>query len=530
MSKYLDSLNSVEYDKLVNRLFEQQNGKCFICEEEINLDIHKVNVDHIIPLVNNGKDDVNNFGLTHEVCNKSKLDADLKVAKVLNKLEKIQKSLPRNESASLKHVLKKYDGEKYNFSYVIEANKIKYTFNEINDLHVYEETIYTDLLSGERSAFIEIPIEYLFHDELINPRGINNSISLLVKEFYKGNPQLHLSLARIHEGKIKIFDGQHKAVAQILLGVKKLVIRVFVEPDIERLIETNTNAGSKLKQIAFDKSIVRQLHDTLYAEKIKQYQLDHNLENDDYSFSEQNIVDYFKSERGNIRSYIINSMKNKITYSDDNKLLNYIDFGGKAKELPLSYSSFEKTFLSLFINPKKILSTPINDKEDIGLNPRMLEHDQLINLCNIIAEEVYIDKFNPEIGVFRIENKICEGKDIDITDNHLIAYRLSKEEIMVNWLKYIRQIIIASFSTSGLIYNEECLFQQRFPEQVWINIRRFIKNFASLPVWKNRSLSNTIFAGKTNYDYWKNIFETGNTGEGVAVLAEPINWVNMIRE
>jgi len=527
MSKYLDSLSKEEYDKLVDRLWEQQNKKCFICDEEIDLDVNTTNIDHIIPLANNGKDDVDNFALTHEHCNKSKLDADLKVAKVLAKLNKVQKS---NEKTSLKEVLAVFNGGKYNFKYKEEGNVLKYAFNESGDVEAYQAPIYTDKLSGERTAFIEVPVEYLFHDELINPRGINNSISLLVKEFYKKNPQLHLSLARIDDEKLKIFDGQHKAVAQILLGVRKLVVRVFINPDVDRLIEANTNAGSKLKQIAFDKSIVRQLHDTLYAERIKQYQIEHQLDEDDFSFSEQQLVEYFRSERGNIKSYIINSMKNQITYSSNNKLLSFIGFEGKSKEVPISYSSFEKTFLSLFINSKIILTTPINYKLDEGTNPRTLEYNQLVKLCNIIAEEIYINKFDPDIGVYRIENRIIAGKDLEITDEHIIAYRLSKEEVLVNWLKYIKNIIIAYFSSTGTQYNDECLFQQEFPEQIWVNIRMFVRNLAKLPVWKNRNLASTIFAGKTNYDYWENIFKTGSTNEGVLVLGRPLNWLEMIRK
>lgn len=70
---------------------------------------------------------------------------------------------------------------------------------------------------------------------MINPRGINGSISLLIKEFHKGNPQLHISLARIDEGKIRIFDGQHKAAAQIMLGAKTLIIRLFLHTDVDVL-------------------------------------------------------------------------------------------------------------------------------------------------------------------------------------------------------------------------------------------------------------------------------------------------------
>lgn len=529
-SKFLDSLSSDDYNILVKRLHEQQNNLCFICEEKIDLDLHIVNIDHIIPLANYGKDNKNNFALAHEHCNKSKLDADLNVAKILAKLEKIKKKATIKNQATLNDVLNYFEVGKYKFKYKIvidnyEKEWIEYSFSEIGDNNIYRAPIYMDYLSKEKTTFIEVPIEYIHHDELINPRGINSSISMLIKEFYKKNPQLHLSLARLDNGFLKIFDGQHKAVAQIMLGTKKLALRLFIDPDIDRLIETNTNAGSKLKQIAFDKSIIRQLHNTLYKEKINQYQESHNLNDSDYSFSEQDLVEYFKGEKGNIRNYIINSQKDYVTRNS--MLTDYIDFEGRGKDRPISYSTFEKTFLSLFINSKTILNTPMNYKDDE--NPRFLEGEQLIKLCDILAQKIYIGKFDIEIGTNRIEQNIINKRDKDISDNHLIAYRISKEEVLVNWLKYIKKIIQSYFLNNGRDYDEDNLFQQKIPEQLWINIENFIVNFIELPLWKDRSLASTIFSGKSNYDYWSKIFETGNTIDGIAVLAEPINFQNMLK-
>ena len=176
--------------------------------------------------------------------------------------------------------MKKVNGSQFDFQYSINDHLLNYSFDKISDPKIYSATIFDDSLSGEKTCFIEVPIPYLFHDDLINPRGINNSISLLVKEFYKGNPQLHLTLARLDEKRIKVFDGQHKAVAQILWGAKKLLVRMFINPDLDRLTETNTNAGSTLRQIAFDKSIMRQLNNTLYYERIRKYQLDHEKPED----------------------------------------------------------------------------------------------------------------------------------------------------------------------------------------------------------------------------------------------------------
>lgn len=529
-SKYLDGLSADEKKELALKLWNIQNHTCFICGKEIDIDVQTPNIDHIRPLANGGKDGPENFALTHEHCNKSKQDADLAVAQKLYRLTEIMASaVEKKETPSLKHVLLANQGSKYNFKYKIENEKLIYSFEESGDTTVYRSDIYTDELSGEKSAFIKVPLSYIYHDEVINPRGINGSISLLIKEFYKTNPQLHLSLGRISDGKILIFDGQHKAVAQIMLGVSKLVLRLFIDPDIERLIETNTNAGSKLKQIAFDKAIVRQLHDTLYSERLRKYQTDHNLSLDDYSFSEQQVVDYFKGERGNIRQYIINSQKNSITRSPDNKLQSYINYEGKSTSLPLSYSTFEKTLLATFVNSKTILQTPINYKLDEGLNPRMLEKEQLIKLCNMLAEKILIDKYDPDIGTYHIENNISSGNGDKIPDEHLIAYRFFKEEIMYNWILYLKLLIQNFYAYSGVMYNSENLFQQPLPEQLWDNIGLFIESFIELPLWKDRSMSSTIFGGKNNYDFWRTVFVTAKTPDGTQVLTAPINVADMIK-
>jgi hypothetical protein len=530
-SKYLSSLSSDEYTNLTKKLWNIQSHQCFVCEEKIDLDLHTTNIDHIVPLANKGKDSEDNFAVTHESCNKSKQDANLKIAKILQRLSKIQNTVQSetSKSASLKDVLTYYNGSKYEFKYKIESGKIKYSFSDIGDNKTYETTIFIDNLSKEQTCFIEVPIEYLFHDEIINPRGINNSIGKLIKEFDKKNPQLHLSLARLDNRRLKLFDGQHKAVAQILLGTKKFVVRVFLEPDIDRLTETNTNAGSTLRQIAFDKSIMRQLNNTLYSERVKKYQIEHTLKDDEYSFSEQQLIDYFKGDNANIKKYIIDSIKHSITTAKDNRLKDYIDFEGKAKELPISYSAFDKTILSSFVSSKIVLNTPIDFKTDEGLNPRELEINQIVRLLNILADNIYTNKFIPEIGTARVEKKIIDKKDTEITDEHLIAYRISKEEILYNWLQYLKMVITTYFSNTGKIFVAEKIFQTPFDEQLWKNIDNFIKNLSQLPLWKDRSMASTIFSGKKNYDYWKEIFETGKSLDGALVLAKPLNFIEMIK-
>jgi len=131
--------------------------------------------------------------------------------------------------------------------------------------------------------------------------------------------------------------------------------------------------------------------------------------------------------------------------------------------------------------------------------------------------------------VYRIENKIIDGKDADFSDEHLAAYRISKEEIMYNWMLWLKKVIENYFSNTGKMYEQGSEFQIEFDEQLWANITNFIRNLIKLPLWKNRDMASTVFSGKNNYDYWKMVFETGSNPDGVKVLAQPLNYIEMIK-
>ncbi|MGE3062911.1 MAG: HNH endonuclease [bacterium] len=532
-SLYLSKLNSKEKESLVNELHSIQKGKCFICGEDIDLNIHEGNydIDHVVPLKMKGPDNPNNFALTHSSCNRSKQASDLNVARILKGFEMLRNKLTvENREPNLNDILDQNMGGKYSIKFRIENNYIKYSLPESGKNEVLSERIFEDKLSGFKYFFAVLPIEYIFHDDKINPRSIGANISKLVHEFYLKRPQLHIQLSWIdmteNKIKVKVFDGQHKASAQIMLGVRELPLRVFIDPNIDILLTTNTNAGTTLKQVAFDKSVQRHLGSSLYFERIEQYRIDHEIEDENYNFSERDLLNYFKGESKEVKKYILDSVRDSISHNVDNKLKDYIDFGGRANDKPFSYSTIEKTFYSFYIY-QEVLDTPINHKMEVGENPRNLEKEQIMQLMNIIADEIYINKYDSDRGTSQIENKIQKGEDIPLA--HLIAYRMAKEEIAYNWLKYILQIAQNFFITTGVPINEKKIFQYKFPEQLWQNITNFIRNFSNLPLWVNKEMSKTIFGGKPNNAYWQTIFETGKSPQNIKVLVEPINLMNLIK-
>jgi hypothetical protein len=200
-----------------------------------------------------------------------------------------------------------------------------------------------------------------------------------------------------------------------------------------------------------------------------------------------------------------------------------VESAGRGKEKPLSYSTVEKTFYSFFISPD-LLQTSLDDNND----PRDLERKQILQLMNIIADEIFIDKFSFGIGTYRIENKIIKGEPLP--GDHVIAYRLAKEEILYAWLGLLKLAITSFLVQMGKVPKEKKLFQYEFPQQLWKNITNFIRNLRKNPIWVNKQLAQSIFGGKQNFEYWRVILETGKTPDGTQVMVNGLNLNKMISE
>jgi hypothetical protein len=516
--------------QLIAKLHTMQGGLCFIGEEPLDLAKDKLEVDHIIPRAKGGKDDENNYAVTCEFHNRNKSDSDLRIARCMARYEKI-KNLHSDKGPNrpnLGDFLSEIGGGKYEITAHAGTTTFEYTLSELG-IAKRVVPIFHDKLSGMASVYLELPIEFIFHDERINPRAVGARLRGLVEEFLDGRPQLHVALAwgEIKNGKIKsqMFDGQHKAVSQILLGNRNLLVRLFLNPDVKVLLEANTNAGTSLRQIAFDKATQRFLGSQIFWEKVDEYRKATSRQEDDLNFSEQDLLRFFKGEHREIRRYIVDDMRIGVIHHPQNRLKAYVEFSGRAKEKPLSYSTIEKTFFATFIRKEPLL-TPMNLRLEIGENPRDLEKEQLVELMNIIAEEIFEGQYDFDLGADKVEEKIRKGENIP--DGHLRATRISREEVVYGWLRYVHNLIRRYYLMRGEIIEDDELFEHKFSSELWGLIRKLIKNLAALPLWVNHSLSATVFGGKQNYEFWKVLFDTGTTQAGQPVLAKPLNLDELI--
>lgn len=528
-----------DYDKesraaLERKLLERQTGKCFICDDTIDLVIHKgqLEVDHIVPRSENGPDEENNFALVHLACNRQKSAADLRVARRMSQFERLQSdAVKRGErGANLGHILQKYGGASKKLVLRIGSDTVQYALADRPE--VRSAPLYNDSLSGMDYFFALLPIEYLHHDDRINPRSIGSSVRDLIAEFLKKRPQLHIALGwwsadAEATGSVKVFDGQHKAAAQILLGVRQLPVRVFVNPDTNVLLAANTNAGSKLRQVAFDAAVLRHLGSTLYAERVQQYQDLKGLGRGAYGFSERDLANFFRGERREVLRYVIDAQRDSVTHNTENRLMEFVEWSGKGSDRPMSYATIDGTFFKEFVY-KQVLETPIGEGIDRGDNPRQQEREQLIKLMNLFAEIFFVGQWNPDVGGNKLENRLQKGDNI--AEAHLRAWRIAREEILANVLAWVRLVIENYFAWTGQQVQKDRLLHRALPEPLWVRIEFFLRRMRDLPCWVDKNLSNTVFGGKQNLDYWRLIFETGVAPSGVRVLAKPLVLTDMIQQ
>ncbi len=529
-SRYVTSLTPETRQTLRETLHAIQAGTCYICREAIDLQLHdgSLEFDHIEPLATGGKDTDHNLALTHSDCNRNKGASDLRVARCLVELMSLQQAAKDrgDRGANLDDVLRSHGGADSQLALKQAESTVEFSFPHADDNRIHHAPLYNDKLSKCRYFFALVPLQYIHHDDMINPRSIGSNIRGLIEEFLKERPQLHVGLAwwtpdSSDRGTLKLFDGQHKAAAQIFLGATELPVRVFVNPSVDVLIETNTNAGSRLRQVAFDKATMRHLGSTLYDDRLQQFQKMQGLLEDDFSFSEQNLVHHFRGERRQMQRFIIDAQRDAIARDPNNRLFEFVEWSGKGADRPLAYSTVDSAFFQLLY--QKPLSTPI----DQGVE-RELERRQMTHLMNIFAETLLIGRWDVDIGGRRLENRIQQGDKFP--PEHLRAWRISREEVAVNVMRLVRLVIEHYNAYTGKLVDRERLFLEDFPDALWGNIERFLRGLSELTCWTDTELSSSVFGPKQNLDYWDSVFKTGKSPSGTVILLRGIELREMIAQ
>jgi hypothetical protein len=146
---------------------------------------------------------------------------------------------------------------------------------------------------------------------------------------------------------------------------------------------------------------------------------------------------------------------------------------------------------------------------------------------SLFAGIFFVGHWDPEKGGRRIENRVQGGEAIP--PGHLRAWRIAREEVLANVMRWIRLVIANYFAFTGKVIDEERQLHTRLPDELWDRLRNFLESLSQLPCWVDHGLSTTVFGSKQNLDYWAEVFKTGKAPSKIQVLAAPLDLNEMIR-
>jgi hypothetical protein len=257
-----------------------------------------------------------------------------------------------------------------------------------------------------------------------------------------------------------LFDGQHKAAAQIWCGRKEVECKIYINPNEVALKEANVAAHTTLRQMSLYTSIaIRRLSD-IFGDYWEEFEKLGGQK------SEELFV-HFLEGKGKKKVEAIGMIKaaiyDAILQSPENRFAKYVSKETRATDMPITVFTLQRSILANFV-----VSPPLKEDLEIVDVWRDNERKNVIKLMNILAEETLDGRWNPKSN----------------DSHHRKAERIYRAGCVRAWSKMFRDLIAAILSLWDEDKKERMFFED-IPDTKWNDIRAKIRRFFSHKIWED---------------------------------------------
>src|SRR6185312_9569695 len=318
--------------------------------------------------------------------------------------------------------------------------------------------VFTCPATGMRYFYTSVPIEYISNDNELQPRPLEQKRVWELYRHLAAHTQLAPAICRLVEGKILLFDGQHKSAAQIWAGRNTLDCKVYIDPDIRLLKETNLIAHDKLRQMAFFTSTLIAKYSDIFKQEWEEYLEKPGPKN------ESDFVSFLRL-RGKTtteaKKMLRMAVEQDVIEDPENCLSEFIAERNRSRKNPLSISILEKTFFRDFI-----LSPPTVVDFEGPDDFRAEEKSNLVRLMSMVASRQLVGRWNPEAN----------------NASHQRAERIFSAGALRAWVPMLRDVIAQVLQLYAEADRERLLFRQ-ITEQQWGLIESRIDRLFEHKLW-----------------------------------------------
>jgi hypothetical protein len=232
--------------------------------------------------------------------------------------------------------------------------------------------------TGEKYFYAVLPVSVIRNDSDLQPRALETERLWQLYLHLRQHTQLAPAVCRLVDDSLLLFDGQHKAAAQVWAGRGAFDCKVYLDPDVRRLKETNLSAHDKLRQMPFYTSTLLEKYAGMASEDWEEFLHSSGPKTEDA------FVDFIRA-KGDLTKAEARKRVRSLIFSDilerpENRLREYITEENRGRQNPLTMARLGKTFFLGFVAP-----VPMNDEFETDSYHREDEQDNVVRLFNAIV-------------------------------------------------------------------------------------------------------------------------------------------------
>ena len=339
--------------------------------------------------------------------------------------------------------------------------------------HAYLATPYTCPTTGWKYCYATLDVSVLDSDDDeehvagLQPRYLIFDKVFELYRHFQQHPVLQPSIGRIVNNHVRLFDGQHKVAALLWNGRTQFECKVYLDPDIRLLNQTNISAHDKFAQTRFFSSIMVLKLGTQFGVDFEGYK---NLE-DGQPKTELGFLNYLRQKDGGLltaaqlnerfRSYLYSS----VLETDDNRLKALVSNGNRSTdERPLTMDMLSKSLFSGFLHRE-----PTTDDMATEAYLRDEEIRNVVELMNMIYDLALKD-WNPK------------APPNDSVQRSLI--RLSRSKAMMAWSELLRDAVLAKLELVDAAERDRP-FYRPMSSQESVRVREVVRRLVSWKRWSS---------------------------------------------
>jgi len=450
------------------RVLEIHGRKCFATGHDIPAE-DSVQFDHIKAFADHGATEIDNIAPMCELHNKKKGRLPLFDFRIRLQMTEF---FERGDALTLKHELQflkeRGDIPDYGQSVIVDPHhdgEIKVEIHGINRTYALHNCPTT----GWQYFFASVPVEYIDSDDDeedevgLQPRYLIFDKVFNLFRHFQHHPLLQPSIGRIHNGRILVFDGQHKIAALLWGSRKEFECKIYLNPDPTLLNQTNISAHEKFAQTRFYSSV---LVAKLGSQFGKQFQKYKELE-DGRPKSEAGFMDFLREEEqlttAELNKRFRSFLYNTIIANPDNKVSRLVSKGNRSSaDTPLTIDMLEKSLFSNFA-----YRHPLDDDMTRDTWKREFELDNLVTLFNILDEEALCnwDGSRPES---------------DSQQNRL--NRMFRSKSIMSWSEIMHGAVCGKLDLNDTDDRARPFYREFTPSE-WEQVRRIVRRLVEWNLW-----------------------------------------------